>query len=230
MLRRIPLGKLCNLRDLGGYPTADRRITAWERLLRADNPVGLSEPDVQWLLDRNITTIVDLRTLEETRRAPDQLASRPEFSYHHIPFVGIEKLPNLESDVGLAYFNALDQKHSAHAIMSAIAAAPGGVLYHCTAGKDRTGLVSALLLALVGVSQEDILADYQVSETYLAEIIRHLKANIPNLSAFVGNSRREYMEDCLAQLHEAYGGVPEYLQAIGLTDQELDALRGKLLA
>lgn len=230
MLRHIPLGNMYNLRDLGGYPTSDRRETAWERFLRADNPMGLSESDIQWLLDRNITTVLDLRTVEETQRSPDQLASRPEFTYHHIPFVGIDKLPNLEADVGLAYFNALDQQVSAHSIMSVIAAAPGGVLYHCTAGKDRTGLISALLLSLVGVSQEDILADYQVSETYLAEIVKRIKAAVPNISAFIGNSKSGYMEDCLARLREKYGSIPAYLHTIGMKEEELDALRAKLLA
>lgn len=230
MLRHIPLGNMYNLRDLGGYPASDRRETAWERFLRADNPMGLSEADIQWLLDRNVTTILDLRTVEETQRAPDQLASRSEFSYHHVPFVGIDKLPNLEADVGMAYFNALDQQVSVRTIMRIIAAAPGGVLYHCTAGKDRTGLVSVLLLSLVGVSQEDILADYQVSETYLAEIVRRIKTAMPNISAFIGNSKAEYMEDCLTRLRQKYGGVPQYLRAIGLTDAELAALRDRLLA
>ena len=63
MLRRIPLGKMNNLRDLGGYPAGDG-VTVWERFLRGDNPAGLSEQDIQWLRERDITTIVDLRSGE----------------------------------------------------------------------------------------------------------------------------------------------------------------------
>ena len=72
MLRRIPLGKMNNLRDLGGYPAGDG-VTVWERFLRGDNPAGLSEQDIQWLRERDITTIVDLRSGEELARQPDQL-------------------------------------------------------------------------------------------------------------------------------------------------------------
>ena len=82
MLRRIPLGKMNNLRDLGGYPAGDG-VTVWERFLRGDNPAGLSEQDIQWLRERDITTIVDLRSGEELARQPDQLRGQPGFLYHH---------------------------------------------------------------------------------------------------------------------------------------------------
>lgn len=228
MLRRIPLGEMCNLRDLGGYP-AGGGATVWERFLRGDNPAGLSQANIQWLLDRNITTIVDLRSDEELARQPDQLAGLEGFEYHHCPLVGIEKLPNLEADIGRGYFNAMDSRVYVGRAMQIIAAAPGGVLYHCTAGKDRTGILSMLLLSLAGVSQEDILADYQSSEIYLMPIMKIIQARVPNLAAFAGHSRREYMEECIRLLLEHYGSVPQYLRAAGLTDRDLDALRNKLL-
>ena len=68
MERRIVLGKMLNLRDLGGYPTADGRTTRWGVLLRGDNPMGLTDADVQLLLERNITTIIDLRSPAEARQ------------------------------------------------------------------------------------------------------------------------------------------------------------------
>ena len=151
MLRRIPLGKMNNLRDLGGYPAGDG-VTVWERFLRGDNPAGLSEQDIQWLRERDITTIVDLRSGEELARQPDQLRGQPGFLYHHCPLVGIEKLPNLEADIGRAYFEAMDRLTCGGRAMRILAAAPGGVLFHCTAGKDRTGILAMLLLSLaIGV-------------------------------------------------------------------------------
>ena len=143
MLRRIPLGKMNNLRDLGGYPAGDG-VTVWERFLRGDNPAGLSEQDIQWLRERDITTIVDLRSGEELARQPDQLRGQPGFLYHHCPLVGIEKLPNLEADIGRAYFEAMDRLTCVGRAMRILAAAPGGVLFHCTAGKDRTGILEEL--------------------------------------------------------------------------------------
>ena len=70
MLRRIPLGETWNLRDLGGYPTAGGCATVWERMLRSDNPLGLSGADERWLLERNITTVLDLRSEGELERRP----------------------------------------------------------------------------------------------------------------------------------------------------------------
>ena len=104
------------------------------------------------------------------------------------------------------------------------------MLFHCTAGKDRTGILAMLLLSLAGVAREDILADYQISETYLAEIIQLIQLRVPDLAAFAGQSRREYLEECMDLLLDKYGSVPDYLRAAGLTAGELETLRHKLLA
>ena len=119
-------------RDLGGYPAAGGRVTAWERLLRGDNPTGLTEKDIEWLVDRDITTVIDLRSEEETKRKPDQLAGETDFRYFHAPMLGGERMPNLERDVGRGYFQVLDRKESACRILRLIAEAPGGVPFHCT--------------------------------------------------------------------------------------------------
>lgn len=230
MLRRIPLGSMKNLRDMGGLPVPGGGCTAWERLLRGDNPEHLSEPDLNWLRERGITTVIDLRSAPEVERHPDQLSAAPGFHYLHMPLVAGDKLPNTEADVGAGYFRALEVKDCIRDILRAIAAAPGGVLYHCTAGKDRTGITAMLLYALVGVERSDILADYQISETYLEELLRGIRAAMPaELAAFVGSSRPEYLGECMDLVERKYGGVTDYLRAAGLTEHELDRLRAKLL-
>lgn len=229
MLRHIPLGTMMNLRDLGGYPTADGRETKWERLLRGDQPATLTDSDLCWLLDRNITTVVDLRSEGEMLHGPDPLASAQGFAYFHCPLSGGGFMPNLEDDVGKGYFTLLDEGNRMRAVMRRIAAAPGGVLFHCSAGKDRTGCTAALLLLLAGVSMPDVLADYQVTETYIMEFIKLLKAEEPDSPAFWGQSRPAYMERCIGHLLEKYGTVAGYLRAIGLTEAELDHLSAKLL-
>ena len=229
MLRHIPLGGMHNLRDLGGYPVPGGE-TAWERLLRGDNPEGLTEEDLRWLLDRDITTVVDLRSEAEVGRKPDQLSGHPDFHYFHCPLLAEgDGMPNLETDVGAGYFRMLEGSGLVARALRTVTAAPGGVLFHCTAGKDRTGLMAALLLGLAGVERTDILADYQVSETYLARIIRQIKARVPTLPAFAGASKAEYLDQCLDLLEETYDSIPAYLRAIGLGEEELAALRGKLL-
>lgn len=229
MLRHIPLGTMRNLRDLGGYPTGDGGCTQYERLLRGDLPVGLSEEDADWLLDRDITTVVDLRSELEAGHRPCELKFLPGFHYCHHTLVGGETLPNTEDDVAGGYFRMLDRTENVLPILSAVADAPGGVLFHCTAGKDRTGCIAALLLSHAGVGLSDVLADYQVSETYIMDIIRGMVARMPDKAAFVGRSKSEYMDGCLELLTVKYGSVEAYLRAVGLTEGQLARLRGKLL-
>ena len=97
------------------------------------------------------------------------------------------------------------------------------------AGKDRTGCIAALLLALAGVDRLDILADYQVSELYIRPVIRWMRETRADLPAYVGSSKPEYLEDCLDRLEETYGSVAGYLRAIGLTETTLGKLKDKLL-
>ena len=229
MERRIVLGKMLNLRDLGGYPTADGRTTRWGVLLRGDKPMGLTDADVQLLLERNITTIIDLRSPAEARQFPDELTACSDFSCHFIPMSTGEKLPNEEELIGLGYFRTLERKDTIRSVLETIADAPGGVLFHCMAGKDRTGCIAALLLTLAGVDRLDILADYQVSQTYIRPVIRWMRETRSDLPAYVGLSKPEYLEDCLERLEGAYGSVLDYLYAAGLTDPVLDRLKRKLL-
>lgn len=229
MQRRIPLGSMWNLRDLGGYPVRGGGYTRWGRILRGDNPLGLTDKDADWLRERDITTVIDLRSREEVECKPDELRALPGFVYHLIPLTGGERLPNLEEDVPKSYFEMLAREKAPAQVLRTIAHTPGGVLCHCTAGKDRTGCISALLLALAGVDRLDILADYMVTELYISPVIQELSARIPNLAAYVGNSRPAYLDGCLTLLEERYGSVSGYMRAIGLTGEELDALRAKLL-
>ena len=229
MLRHIPLGKMNNLRDLGGYPGTGGRTTAWERFLRGDVPLGLGEADLQWLLERDITTVIDLRTTAEVERKPDQLSTVPGFRYVNCPLLEGEAMPNLADDVAQGYFHLLGRKDLVRAAVGELAAAPGGAIFHCTAGKDRTGLIAALLLSLAGVDRVDILADYQVSETYLADIIRRIQAVVPDLAPFAGASKSAYLDGCLDLLSESYGSAEGYLRSAGVTQGELESLRAKLL-
>ena len=229
MERRIVLGKMLNLRDLGGYPTAEGRTTRWGTLLRGDNPMGLSDADAAWLLERGFTTVIDLRSPAERDHLPDELENRPGFSYHFIPMSGGEKLPNEEELIGLGYFRTLERKEIVRTVLETIAKAPGGVLFHCMAGKDRTGCIAALLLTLAGVDKLDILADYQVSELYIRPVIRWMRETRENLPAYVGSSKPKYLEDCLDRLEGAYGSVMDYLRAAGLTEDTLNKLKDKLL-
>lgn len=105
----------------------------------------------------------------------------------------------------------------------------GAVLYHCSAGKDRTGVISALLLWLAGAKDEDIIADYMVSGVYIRPILQQFREFSPDLPAFAGQSKAAYMEYFLTEMKKAYGNAQEYLLSAGLLADEVCGLKRKLL-
>jgi protein-tyrosine phosphatase len=113
-------------------------------------------------------------------------------------------------------------------ILSIIIRQKGSIFIHCYVGKDRTGVVAALLLLIAGVNTSDILADYQISYTYLRLRIRELLHNHPELPDFTGRSDMEYMEATLDNFFKTYGTIQNYLQQVGLHSDEVTALKNKL--
>ena len=226
-MRRIAIGGFRNLRDLGGYPYP-AGYTASLRYLRSDCPENLSQEELGQFQSWGITTIIDLRSEAEIARKPCAFAGVEGFQYHSIPLAG-GGLPDTEDDVAVFYYDMVEPPEKMKQVMKTIASAPDGVLFHCTAGKDRTGVTAALLLSLAGVGQQDILADYQVSYTYIKPLIDSMRVSSPDLPAFIGRSNPEYMEAFLTRFFQNYGSVEGYLTAIGLSQEEIAALRKKLL-
>jgi protein-tyrosine phosphatase len=167
-----------SIRDLGGYPTHDGSQTRWRALVRADDLSRLTPIGRRALLAYRIRTIVDLRSPAEVAHAAHPFdhnePGMPALTYQHVPFIDptdttvdralstVMPLPDIyrlfllycPTQIGMIL----------HTIAHAV---PGGVLVHCTAGKDRTGLVVALALALAGVADEQFVADYALSDQYL---------------------------------------------------------------
>lgn len=220
---------MANLRDIGGYPTRDGRVTAFGGHLRGDAPVRLSDEELQLLRDMNISTIIDLRSDQEVRDVPGAFQGQSGFEYFHLPLYLGNQMPTCGEDVPRMYFQMADEQKMVAAVMTRIAEAPGGVLYHCSAGKDRTGVISALLLSLAGVEQDDILADYQISYTYLRKIIANFMADVADIPMYMLHSNIEYMEGFLQAFYAKYGSTVEYLREIGLSDAQIDAIRQRLV-
>lgn len=228
-MRRLPFEHVKNLRDLGGYPAADGRVTAFSRFFRTDAPARLSESEIEQLRTLGITTVIDLRGVEESAAAPCMLSRANGFDYHLMPFFLGNAYPQREEEVAAMYFLMVDEQKTLAKVMRIVAEAKGGVLYHCTAGKDRTGVMSALLLMLAGVVDEDIIADYQVSFTYLQKRIEGMAAEMAGIPMYLLHSKPEYMMDFLELFRAKYSSAEGYLHAIGLSDAEVEAIREKLL-
>lgn len=229
-MRRILLCGMENLRDLGGYPLAGRgseRFTRWGSLYRGDLPKQVTQADRQRLRELGITTVVDLRSKEEIERKPDPLAQELGIRYLHCPLAGDGRVP-APDEVPLSYMEMADGTGQMAGALRAIAEAPQAVLFHCTAGKDRTGVVAALLFWLAGVSEEDILADYIVSGPYLQQMLRAYCEAHPG--AVVCPPQSAYMSSFLRLFAQRYGTPRQYLEMLGVDAGKLaEKLRPKEL-
>ncbi|MDN3954444.1 tyrosine-protein phosphatase [Sporolactobacillus laevolacticus] len=227
--RRITLSCTVNTRDLGGYPTSDGRITAFERI-RSDAPEAFSLEDAALLKNLGVTAALDFRSKPETEKLPSAFEHSADFDYFHCPFAFGNRNPASKAEVPLLYAEMLADFPAIKRILSIIARQKGSIFIHCYVGKDRTGVVAALLLLIAGVGISDILADYQVSYTYLRLKIRELLHEHPELPDFTGHSDMEYMEATLDHFFETYGTVQDYLQKIGLQPDEITVLKNKLFS
>lgn len=241
--RHIPFEGVLNLRDLGGYPTP-RGETPWRKTLRAASLHRLSEAEISSLETLGLTRVIDLRYASETDKQPNPFAARKgNVAYQGISlFSGLdpEHPKFVESDNPLLtlYIEAVDTMPEGFVdVMRAIAASgDGAVLFHCTAGKDRTGLIAAMLLQLAGVSREDIVADYALTADHLAPLIEETRAAVTadggdfSRIAPYFEARAETIGDFLDYFDSTHGGARAYLAANGLSDAELDALAHRLHA
>lgn len=211
-LRRIPLQHAYNTRDLGGYPTAGGRCTRWGMLYRSDALAELSSEDWQMLESRRVRTILDLRSAPETQRAPIRVPD--SMSYVHLSLMPeldqMTSAPQAASANPILQSMKLDYSRTLFAGIPACArildlflaqADTGSTLFLCSAGKDRTGIVAAMVLYLCGVTREDIAVDYMVSSLYNTNgINRKLQSLPPELLQRIPD--RRILEECLASRPE----------------------------
>jgi len=226
---------LLNARDLGGHPTTDGAQTRWRSLVRADDLSQLSEHGLQALADYGVRTILDLRWPEEAERHPSPVPARlPQLRCARISLLTHTedewRLRSRDAAKELWKCQVLDHvRAELRRVLAFIAAAPPApLLFHCVAGKGRTGLIAALLLALADATPEAIARDYSVSGENLREGYLRRYANTEReriLEALRCPEEGAY--NMLAFLERA-GGVRTYLAQIGLTSQEIAQLRARL--
>lgn len=234
--RRLELEGVFNLRDVGGYPAVGGRTTRWRALLRSDALHRLDPAGGAVLAGLGLNTVVDLRTEAEADIAPSALDGLTNRTTHISLLAGdLAALP-LELDAIYRYMieECGDAIGAAIKALSESGSLPA--LVHCSAGKDRTGIVVALVLAVLGVPDEVIAADYELSAAYLdagqTPAIAQLQANTGLGSELTGpllSSPAPLMLDVLAWARAGDGSVDGYLLDHGLTRADLERLRAALL-
>lgn len=228
--RRLLLSTTLNTRDLGGYPAMDGRMTQYGRIFRTDAPPSLTGADLALLREHGISTAIDLRSGPEAERRPSGFSGQEGIDYHLCSFSAGNENPNIPEDVPQIYAALLSDHANIRRVLGLIADAPAGVIYHCAVGKDRTGVITALVLLICGVPLCDVLADYQVSYTYLRPLIEEMHRQNPEFPTFLGHSNLEYMDRSLDNLFVQYGDVEGYLRAAGVSSEVVEKIREKLLA
>jgi protein-tyrosine phosphatase len=244
--RRLELAKVFNFRDLGGYHTAGGQQTKWRALYRADGVHRLSGDDLEAVRVLGLRTVLDLRT-------PDEIETRGRFpvddhpvDWHHLPMITAAWDPEIlrieaEAEVFLAdrYLEMLEQGADAIRTALTLLADPESypALFHCAAGKDRTGVLAALVLALVGVSDDDVADDYGMSAASMESLIAWLAENFPEARDAMVNQPSAFMQAPAGAMHRfldavraRYGSVEGFVtDDLGVDPGVIDGVRAALL-
>jgi protein-tyrosine phosphatase len=245
--RNLGLQGAKNFRDLGGYPAAGGARTRWGKVYRSDALV-LEDLDFDTFASLGIRSVYDLRSDLERETTPNRL---PDASHAiaTVSLIGDEAtrpafdgaLTDGEAFLADLYVHVLESSARTFGhILSGLADETRlPAVFHCAAGKDRTGLVAAVLLSVLGVSEEDILDDYELTSRYRSpepvhEMMERLRTETgvtPEVVAGVLRTPRWAMQSALAQIRDRHGGIDGYLTGPAAVDPTVpDALRRLLLA
>lgn len=239
--RRLAWEGCLNARDLGGYRTTAGWETHWGAVIRGDSPERLTEAAQRALVGYGIRTVIDLRLPDDAARHPNPFAHP---GWHGLRYCNVGFAGPLDT-ASPDFTTLFDQyrcifyqcRPTIAAVLTTLVDAPrGGVFIHCTYGKDRTGLIAALLLELAGVPRTTVVEDYALTATYLGplhdEFLTHGPGERTDREAELTRwlPRAEVMVAALSHLDSHYGGVEAYLRAAGLTPELFSRLRDRLLA
>ncbi len=234
-----PSGAFVNLRSLGGIPGHGGRTIRPGVLYRSDAPAAVDDRLLAWLReDLRLRTIVDLRSPEEVYEDA-ATSGLPGIAWVHVPIIGsinpgsgLRTAPPSMQDLML--WLAVDRGHQVGAALRIVmAAAQEPVLFHCAGGKDRTGILAAILLGVLGAPDPEICADYARSEDVVGAL---MERTTPEARERIGEIPPDYltaspsaMATFLADLRHRFGSLDRYALATGLTQRELDAFRELML-
>ncbi|BDH47509.1 protein-tyrosine-phosphatase [Salmonella enterica subsp. enterica serovar Choleraesuis] len=252
-IRTLDVDGACNCRDLGGYPTAYGRI-ATRRLVRGAHLSFVNPPGLRALAQLPVATLIDLRGTAER-------SQHPNHPLDNCQTLHIDVLEGV-LDSGNASPRELVRRSDNHAVsamlpgiyrafvadercrlawkrlFSGLLTAPqGGVYFHCTAGKDRTGFATALILLALGANYDTIMEDYlysnvareQENQQLLAEFCAAMPDKDPRVIRGLLEVRPEYLNTAFGEVDKMFGGVESFFKAIGLTPELRERLAGRLI-
>lgn len=231
---RLPLEGIENCRELGGYSTEEGEQVKWHTFLRSSDMHEATKEDISFLQAYGVKTVIDLRGEDEVAARPNPLAATEFCTYHNIPLAG---QPIVEADalknvtMGDFYVKILEESDYVKVIFDTISQAENGVVvFHCTAGKDRTGVLAMLLLGLAGVEKKDIISNYEVTYTNMESF--HdldngdvIPFDVPKQFLY---SNSNYILQAYHHILGKYENIEKYLMAKGVDKSVLDTVKERL--
>jgi protein-tyrosine phosphatase len=244
--RLVRLDAVHNFRDMGGYPTYDGRSTQWRRLFRADGLYRLDGADLDRVRELGLHSVIDLRTHAEI----DERGTFPHgdhpVHFHHVPIIAETWRPDdiVDTDdaaefLETAYLSMLDEGPDRFAEAIHTLCVPGALpaVFHCAAGKDRTGMLAMLILGALGVEDDYIIADYALTEAGMQRFREWAAREFPEMAARWAETPAvfsaavpEAMLRMIGHLRRDYTSIANFVRELGVTDREITHLRSELLA
>jgi protein-tyrosine phosphatase len=240
--RHLTFEAAFNCRDLGGYKTHDGRFVRWGVAYRSGSLHRLTIADLESANRIGFRTVIDLRSSAELERSGRFRAI--DVAFHHAPLFEEDSLPfkwaepdDPEPPLGEDYVAiAANGARALATALGVIAECEHPVVFHCAAGKDRTGILAGLLLSALGVSDETIMEDYELTNRSLVDHLSWAKVNDPAEAAEIAarptwlrRSSGPVMKAFLDSLRRSHGSIEGYLHGLGVKGQTIDALRVRLL-
>lgn len=241
MQRMIDLDGCLNFRDLGGYPTREGQKVRWGLVFRSDALHRLTAQAIAHLREViRLGDVIDLRSsAERNTDGCGALAEQP-IRFHHLPLFDGETSRRADSQpvdtLADRYFLLAEfAKEPIGRVVETIASTSDPVVYHCAAGKDRTGVISAVVLGLLGVEEDVIVADYAATRKNLDAIIDRLmslegyRSILEALPPDTMHAEPKTMVDFLDRIRTEYGSMRQYVASAGVSEDVVSRLRGRLL-
>jgi protein-tyrosine phosphatase len=250
--RHVRLEGTVNTRDLGGYATSDGRRVKWGRIFRSDALSRLTDNDRQRLINMGLRTVIDLRSTQEAETSPDLLGDPPLAEYLHLPIqsgemnyvAAMDRLKSGDADwlteeyMCQGYLKNLDDFGGLWFDFFSKIADPEArpALFHCTGGKDRAGTAAALILLFLGVPEETVITDHQLSNRYIATVLNFLYEKVESYGVPREKAEPYFTAPLTAirrlinHVNSCYGSVDQYLiDQSGLSADTLNRFREDLL-
>lgn len=230
----LPLKGTQNTRDLGGYITKDKKITKYKEFIRSSSLSNITDEDIDFLVKYGIKTVLDLRSEEETKDKPSRLKDINGIKYYNVPLSVDDMQADITKENGYfdmiqGYIKRLSNKKAIKEIFDIISDnLQGGLIFNCTAGKDRTGIIAMLILGIANVQLKDIVANYQVSHTYMGEDPEFVREyNITKSRVFL--SKPEFIDATIEYIMDEYSSFDNYLLSCGVSLNQIEIIKNKFL-